>query len=476
MIFVREVRTRVTQEFPDMNALDVMKEVGRRWQNITPEDKNHYQELANRDKERFKRENQQYLKELDQLNSKLKAQNKTQNQDFQKGNPSSLSGGKRNRNSSKASYDPTNAFQYFSKEAEERIRRENPTMSQGNILKQVSQQWNQMSNKEREFYEKAVFGEKQVAKTKNKRAKTSEAAEVKAQTFEEEHDSFKEQRSFGDDQQEFRTDKEQMGYPDREKKSSQQQKIKSKPRDYNQNMSGSPHQDGPIRFNLPESRPMGFNQPSPNPLPPRKDMGFANNMGPYQEGGNASTDISQSNAYNNMNRNPTFSPMPFIPNRSPGVSPNMVPMYSPMVPRNDNMRDPSGMNMYNMNRNFTAMGQTLSTPVNKNDMGYTDFYQVSASPSGYTPMRTNLARFNPGFSPSQQPDTSSIFGPSPNMMPGMSFPAYPVGKTPVNQYGNNKQMFAAPKPMNPPMGQRNDMQRNMKRDEGNIFDLNPFGG
>lgn len=92
MIFVREVRTRVTQEFPDMNALDVMKEVGRRWQNITPEDKNHYQELANRDKERFKRENQQYLKELDQLNTKLKAQNKTQNQDFQKGNANSLSG------------------------------------------------------------------------------------------------------------------------------------------------------------------------------------------------------------------------------------------------------------------------------------------------------------------------------------------------------------------------------------------------
>lgn len=73
MIFVREVRTRVTQEFPDMNALDVMKEVGRRWQSITPQDKTHYQELANKDKERFKRENQQYLKELDDLNNKLKS-------------------------------------------------------------------------------------------------------------------------------------------------------------------------------------------------------------------------------------------------------------------------------------------------------------------------------------------------------------------------------------------------------------------
>lgn len=73
MIFVREVRSRVTQEFPDMNALDVMKEVGRRWQSITDEDKNYYQALADKDKERFKRENQQYMKELEQLDSRLKS-------------------------------------------------------------------------------------------------------------------------------------------------------------------------------------------------------------------------------------------------------------------------------------------------------------------------------------------------------------------------------------------------------------------
>lgn len=88
MIFVREVRTKVTQEFPDMNALDVMKEVGRRWQSIIPTDKSHYQELANKDKERFKRENQQYLKELDQLNTKLNSLNqnssKQSDEKFQK--------------------------------------------------------------------------------------------------------------------------------------------------------------------------------------------------------------------------------------------------------------------------------------------------------------------------------------------------------------------------------------------------------
>lgn len=82
MIFVREVRTKVTQDFPDMNALDVMKEVGRRWQSINPLDKSYFQNLADKDKERFKKENQQYLKELEQLDIKLK-QSKIDDGDIQ---------------------------------------------------------------------------------------------------------------------------------------------------------------------------------------------------------------------------------------------------------------------------------------------------------------------------------------------------------------------------------------------------------
>lgn len=72
MIFVREVRARVTQEYPDMNALDVMKEVGKRWQSIAKDDKDYYQKLADKDKERFKRENQQYMRDLETLDKKLK--------------------------------------------------------------------------------------------------------------------------------------------------------------------------------------------------------------------------------------------------------------------------------------------------------------------------------------------------------------------------------------------------------------------
>jgi uncharacterized protein (UPF0305 family) len=76
MIFVRDTRAKVTQEFPDMNALDVMKEVGRRWQAISKENKDYFQALADKDKERFKKENQQYLKDLEALDKQMKISKK----------------------------------------------------------------------------------------------------------------------------------------------------------------------------------------------------------------------------------------------------------------------------------------------------------------------------------------------------------------------------------------------------------------
>jgi len=42
MIFVREMRPKVTTEFPNMGVLDVMKEVGRRWQSISTPDKDDF--------------------------------------------------------------------------------------------------------------------------------------------------------------------------------------------------------------------------------------------------------------------------------------------------------------------------------------------------------------------------------------------------------------------------------------------------
>lgn len=53
MIFVRETRGKICKKYPDMHALQVMKEVGKTWQNLNGKEKQRYEDLAELDKERF---------------------------------------------------------------------------------------------------------------------------------------------------------------------------------------------------------------------------------------------------------------------------------------------------------------------------------------------------------------------------------------------------------------------------------------
>ena len=46
MIFVQEVRPKVIEQLPGIKTLDVMKEIGKRWANITQEDFAYYTEKA----------------------------------------------------------------------------------------------------------------------------------------------------------------------------------------------------------------------------------------------------------------------------------------------------------------------------------------------------------------------------------------------------------------------------------------------
>jgi len=67
MIFVRETRPKVIQEFPDMQVLDVMKEVGWRWKNITPIEREYFNRKSGQDKEWYDLENKDYHSKLNDL-------------------------------------------------------------------------------------------------------------------------------------------------------------------------------------------------------------------------------------------------------------------------------------------------------------------------------------------------------------------------------------------------------------------------
>ena len=56
MIFVRETRHRIQSDNLDMPALQIMKEVGREWQELSDEGRQFFQSKADLDKIRFRKE------------------------------------------------------------------------------------------------------------------------------------------------------------------------------------------------------------------------------------------------------------------------------------------------------------------------------------------------------------------------------------------------------------------------------------
>ena len=60
MFFLQEMRTKLLAENPSLSVPETGKECGRRWKEISPSQKSRYEEMAVKDKERFKTEMAEY--------------------------------------------------------------------------------------------------------------------------------------------------------------------------------------------------------------------------------------------------------------------------------------------------------------------------------------------------------------------------------------------------------------------------------
>lgn len=70
----------MVRDHPNIPALDIMKEVGRIWQNINKEDLEYFKEKSRRDMERYWREHERFINEINDLRAKS-SNNKLQNVD-----------------------------------------------------------------------------------------------------------------------------------------------------------------------------------------------------------------------------------------------------------------------------------------------------------------------------------------------------------------------------------------------------------
>lgn len=65
----------MVREFLNIPALDIMKEVGKMWQNITKEELDYFKEKSRRDMERYWREHEGFINEINDLRAKSQQQN-----------------------------------------------------------------------------------------------------------------------------------------------------------------------------------------------------------------------------------------------------------------------------------------------------------------------------------------------------------------------------------------------------------------
>ena len=127
MIFVRETRPKIVKEKEaaleeneskliysinytlDMNVLEIMKEVGRRWKQLTEEGKSEFENKAKEDKKRFDREMTEFNKEINKINiassDSKKSKSRTQKSSKVKKQAKGKRGRKKNKKQSEAQKD-----------------------------------------------------------------------------------------------------------------------------------------------------------------------------------------------------------------------------------------------------------------------------------------------------------------------------------------------------------------------------------
>ncbi len=67
MIFVKETRPLIVEAHPEMGALQVMQEVGKKWQDLTMDEREYFKKKADTDKVRYLTEQRAFYDEVEKI-------------------------------------------------------------------------------------------------------------------------------------------------------------------------------------------------------------------------------------------------------------------------------------------------------------------------------------------------------------------------------------------------------------------------
>ncbi|TDH67874.1 hypothetical protein CCR75_005332 [Bremia lactucae] len=132
MFFSNDIRDTVKKEMPDLPFLGISSEIGRRWKQISDEDRRPYDELAAADKRRYQEEKEDYVPDPSFESSKSSRKKKDPN----------------------APKRALSAYFFFCNDIRQQVRDENPNKKITEIATLLAEKWRALPDKKRAKYQK----------------------------------------------------------------------------------------------------------------------------------------------------------------------------------------------------------------------------------------------------------------------------------------------------------------------------------
>ncbi|KAE9026697.1 hypothetical protein PF005_g290 [Phytophthora fragariae] len=132
MFYSNDIRETVKKEMPELAFLQISSEIGRRWKQISDEERRPYDELAAADKRRYQEEKEDYVPDPSFETTK----------------------GSRKKKDPNAPKRALSAYFFFCNEIRQEVRDENPNKRITEIATLLAERWRALPDKKRVKYQK----------------------------------------------------------------------------------------------------------------------------------------------------------------------------------------------------------------------------------------------------------------------------------------------------------------------------------
>ncbi|KAG1699136.1 hypothetical protein DVH05_014053 [Phytophthora capsici] len=132
MFFSNDIRETVKKEMPELAFLEISSEIGRRWKQISEEERRPYDELAAADKRRYQEEKEDYVPDPSFETTK----------------------GSRKKKDPNAPKRALSAYFFFCNDVRQEVRDENPNKKITEIATLLAERWRALPEKKRTKYNK----------------------------------------------------------------------------------------------------------------------------------------------------------------------------------------------------------------------------------------------------------------------------------------------------------------------------------